>query len=204
MLSLVVSPARFMMLSRHVAERTTEFVRDHLDKMAKTRHRWAKKLGARPTHHFEYASGRVGGANRDGLPQSTDPSDVTATGFKVSIRNTPGILRAFGPVTAKPRNGKWLTIPIHKDAYGKRVADLRREGRVIFRPGKARILAEAEKKVVGRGKKRRVERKLRPLYALCKETTARRDRGILPTREALREKAAKEALKWISQDVGLG
>lgn len=172
-----------------MGEAVLEATRDHLDEMSRHRHTSAKRLGAKPTHHFEYASGRVNG----GTGQGTELSDVTDGSFAVSIRGTPGLLRAFGPVTVRPRRAKWLTIPIHKDAYGKRVSDLRREGRVLFRPGKARILAEADKGAKGR---------IRPLYALCKETTSRRDRGLLPTRERLAKVAADAAEDFLAVAAG--
>lgn len=172
-----------------MGEAVLEATRDHLDEMSRHRHASAKRLGAKPTHHLEYASGRVNG----GTGQGTDLTGVTGGSFTVVIRGTPGLLRAFGPVTVKPRRAKWLTIPIHRDAYGKRVADLRREGRVLFRPGKARILAEADKGAKGR---------LRPLYALCKETTSRRDRGLLPARERLAKVAAEAAADFLAVAAG--
>ena len=162
-----------------MGEAVLEATRDHLDEMARHRHACADRLGAKYTHHLEYASGRTGA----GQGQSTALEGVTDGAFTVAIRGTPGLLRAFGPVTARPRRGKWLTIPIHRDAYGKRVKDLRAEGRVLFRPGKARILTES----VGDGKG------LRPLYALCKSTTSRQDRGLLPTKEKLAKVAAEAA-----------
>lgn len=183
-LRVILSANRMTAMSRHVGERVLDHVKDHLDTMAPKRHRVAKRLGAKPTHHLEYASGRLGGVNADGQAQTTELTDVRADGMTITIRGTPGLLRAFGPVTAKPRRAKWLTIPIHKSAYGKRVAELRDEGHAIFRPGRARILAEEEKI----GKKKR----LRPLYALCRETTAPRDRGLLPTQEKMKA-WAKEA-----------
>lgn len=168
-----------------MGEAVLEATRDHLDTMARHRHACADRLGAKHTRHLEYASGRVGA----GTGQATSLEGVTEGAFTVSIRGTPGLLRAFGPVTVKPRRGKWLTIPIHRDAYGKRVKDLRAEGRILFRPGKARILAEAEKGAKGR---------LRPLYALCREATSRRDRGLLPTKEALARVAAEAAEDFLS------
>ena len=200
-LRVVLSGNRRKAMSQHVGERVLDHVRDHLDTMAPKRHRVAKRLGAKPTHHLEYASGRLGGVNADGQAQTTELTDVRADGLTITIRGTPGLLRAFGPVTAKPRRAKWLTIPIHKSAYGKRVAELRNEGHVIFRPGRARILAEVDGSGMrdeGRGKKKR----LRPLYALCRETTAPRDRGLLPTQEKMKA-WAKEAAEGFLATEGL-
>lgn len=191
-LRVVLSGNRMKAMSQHVGERVLDHVRDHLDTMAPKRHRVAKRLGAKPTHHFEYASGRLGGVNADGQAQTTELSDVRADGLTITIKGTPGLLRAFGPVTAKPRRAKWLTIPIHKSAYGKRVAELRDEGHVIFRPGRARILAEVKEV----GKKKR----LRPLYALCRETTAPRDRGLLPTQEKMKAWAKDAAEGFLATE----
>ena len=191
-LGMILTSRRMTALSRHVGERVLDHVRDHLDTMAPKRHRVAKRLGAKPTHHLEYASGRLGGVNADGQAQTTELADVRSDGLTIRIKGTPGLLRAFGPVTAKPRRAKWLTIPIHKSAYGKRVGDLRDEGHVIFRPGRARILAEEE----GSGKKKR----LRPLYALCRETTAPRDRGLLPTQEKMKSWAKDAAEGFLATE----
>jgi len=192
-LRVLLSPSNRLALSQHVGERVLDHVRDHLDRMASRRHRVAKRLGANPTHHLEYASGRLGGTNADGEPQTTELTDVTPDGLTISIKGTPGLLRAFGPVTVKPKRAKWLTIPIHKSAYGKRVGQLRSEGHVIFRPGKAKILAEQEEYTEGRGKKKQKKKRLRPLYALCRETTSQRDRGLLPNQEKMREWAKDAA-----------
>lgn len=185
----LLSRERLTAMNSHVGSTVLDFFRDHLDQMAPSRHKCADRLGAKPTHHFEYASGRVGNSNG----QSTDVESLSAQGFTIAIRNTPGLLRAFGPVTVRPKRAKWLTIPIHKDAYGKSVKDLRNEGRVIFRPGKARILAESETYSIGRGKSKTKATRLRPLYALCTSTTAPKDSGLLPTKEKMVQTAVEAA-----------
>lgn len=182
-LGLISSRLKPKEFNNTIGGEVLEFTRDHLDTMSPHRHKCADRLGAKPTRHLEYASGRVSNSNNQG----TDLKAVDANGFTISIRNTPGLFRAFGPVTVKPKKARWLTIPIHKDAYGKKVADLRQEGRKIFRPGKARILAET---IPSTGQ-------LRPLYALCQSTTAPQDKGLLPTKEAFVEKTVEVAEDYL-------
>lgn len=170
-LGAVLSRDRVKEMNSFAAEAVMEGVREHLDQMSPSRHRTADRLGATHTKHLEYASGRV----------SADGAD--AAGFRVLIRETPALVRAFGEVTVRPKRGKWLTIPIHRDAYGKRVRDLKAEGRVLFRPGKARILAESAEG--GKG--------LRPMYALCREVRLPKDAGLLPTAGELAQRAAEAA-----------
>lgn len=187
-LNAVMNDTAKTQMSKYTGTSVLERIRDHLDTMSPHRHKTANRLGAKPTHHLEYASGRMGGVNSEGEKQSTDLASYDSRGFMVAIRNTPALLRAFGPVTVRPRKAKWLTIPIHKDAYGKRVKDLRNEGRRIFRLGKSRVLAETDPTD---------KKKIRPLYALCQSSTSRRDRGLLPTQEKMKEWATASARAYL-------
>lgn len=183
----VASKGMLREMTRSVASSLLEFVKDHLDEMAATRHKVADRLGADHTRYLEYASGRVAGSETGQTTEITAESDSSAT---ISILNTPGLTRAYHDLDITPKKRKSLTIPIDKISYGKRVADLRaKEGRRVFRLGKTNLLAVSDE--TGKGK-------ARPVYALVKSVRIPRDRGLLPTRAQLvakgREKIA-EALE---------
>lgn len=173
-------------LNRHIGEVVLEQVKDHLDQMSVERHKIADRLGARHSRYFEFASGRMGGGRRD---QKTELGAVTENSSTISIKNTPGLSRAYHDLDIKPKKAKALTIPLHRISYGKRVADLKRRGHNIFHPDGTRILAESIE--TGRGKKKKTE--LRPLYALVKSVHIPKDEGLLPTNRQIKEWAADAA-----------
>jgi hypothetical protein len=159
-------------------------VQRHIGEMSVLRHKTANRLGAEPSKHFENATGRV------------VLREVTAERATVVIENTPGLSRAYQDLHIQPVRARWLTIPIHRDAYNKRVADLRGMGHKIFRPGKARILAETTTRTetyTDKSGKTRKRKKLRPLYALVKSVRVPRDKGLLPQEKQIRQWAVESA-----------
>ena len=130
-LGKLASPSLMAKMNKTIGRSVLEETKDHLATMSGSRHKTADRLGAKHTNFLEYAAGRTILAGAD---------EKSAT---IVVQNTPGLSRAFGDVTVTPTGGrKWLTIPLHRMAYGKRVADLRSNGHKVFRPGNARILAE--------------------------------------------------------------
>lgn len=170
-------------LNGHVGVYVTEKLKDYLDEMSVSRHKTADRLGAKPTRYLEYASGRSGNGD-----QTTELGKVDAKEINIVIRNTPGLKRAYGPLDITPKRAKALTIPLAAESYGKSVAELRRDGHVLFRPKGRNILAEevdAPKPKRRRGKKGGgqavAQKTLRPMYALVKRVHVPQDRGLLPT-----------------------
>lgn len=168
----IATPGTMRELNRAIGLKVLGRVRDFLADMSLTRHRTADRLGAPHTRFYEDAPGRT-------VLRRADES-----GAVVAIENTPGMSRAYHDLHIRPVRRRWLTVPIHRIAYAKTVRELRQEGRVLFRLGKKRVLAERS----GTGKGARI----RPLYALCEGVTVPRDPGLLPSRAALRG-WAKEA-----------
>lgn len=78
--------------------------------------------------------------------------------------NVAGITRAFHPVIIKPRYKQALTIPLHRDSYGKQASDFNG----LFRPIRKNVLAQNE------------NGKLKILFALCKSVYQEQDRRLLP------------------------
>lgn len=185
-LGVVLSGERRKAMSEHVGRYVLEKVKDHLDEMSATRHRVADRLGAAHSHYLEYASGRAGGVTKDGDTQDVIVKDPTESSVTISIRNTPGLRRAFHDLTIVPRRAKALTIPLHRISYNKGVKDLRGEGHDLFRLGKSNVLAEndgtTETYTDENGKKRK-RKGVRPLYCLVRRAVVPKDTGLLPTRE---------------------
>lgn len=167
-------------------------VQEHIGDMSVSRHKTADRLGAGRSGYYEHAQGRV------------VLREVTAERATVVIENTPGLSRAYQDLHIQPVRARWLTIPIHRDAYAKRVADLRGLGHKIFRPGKARILAETTTRTetyTDKNGKTRKRKKLRPLYALVKSVRVPQDKGLLPQEKQIRQWAVKSAKNIIDSQL---
>ena len=184
-LAVVTSSQTMRRLNGHIGNVVLEKTKDHLDKMAATRHKVADRLGAPHSRYFEYASGRTELASSD---------DKGAT---IVIKNTPGLSRAWHDLHITPKKAKLLTIPLHRLSAHKRVKELESsEGIKVFRPKGTNILADT----VGKGKRAR----LRPLYALVKSVTVPKDPGLLPTEKDLREWSTEAAEVFFDtmEDIG--
>ena len=186
-------------LNGHVGAYVTEKLKDFLDEMSVSRHKTADRLGARPTHYLEYASGRSGPGR-----QTTELGKVDAKEINIVIRNTPGLKRAWGPLNITPRKARALTIPLAKESYGKSVAEFEREGHVLFRPEKkngekSNVLAETVS-VKRKGRRKKGESatvtEIRPMYALVKRVRVPQDRGLLPTKDKFLLWAAEAVEGW--------
>ena len=156
------------LLNRTIANKAEVFTADYLRAIARTRHRSAARLGAQPSGHLERAAESV-------------TSAADERGARVSI-TSPGFSRVAGPVTIRPKTARWLTIPIHRDAYNKRARGLARFiGRPLFRPGptgaKKRVLSAVDPNTG----------QLTHYYALVKQVTLPQDRTLLPSDSAYEE-----------------
>ena len=162
------SPAQMVGASREIGYNCQERTADHIARASVSRHKTADRLGAVYTKYLEFAPGRTRSVGTHG--NAIESSDATAYGVSINVLNTEGVARAYHDVTIRPRMAKALTIPVHADAYGRRVADLKAEGRAIFRPKGTRLLVE---ELPGG--------KMRPLYALVKSVTLPQDPGLMPS-----------------------
>lgn len=165
-------------LNRHVGVFVREQVASHIAVASKDRHKCADRLGARHSRVLEFApargSVRGGSAARprpgEGTPY-TEVADVTPEGARVVIGNTPGLRRAFGPLTITPKRAKYLTIPVDKEAYGVRAREFPRALVFITSRRGHRLLAEETRDATHR---------LRPKYLLVRSAVVRHDPGLLP------------------------
>lgn len=131
-------------------------VRRHLRDAARTRHKWAGRLGARPTGHLERGARAV-----------TWHASASRGAVEVAV---PGITRAFGDLTVRPVHADKLTVPACAVSYGRRAAEAKALGWRLFR-GRGR----GERILFGRK-----GRETRVLYWLRDEVTLPMDRGLLP------------------------
>ena len=159
-----------------------EAARTHLLRYARSHHKTAYRLGARPTGVLSRAASAVG-------------MQATPAAAEISIA-APGIARALRPLHIRPKRRKALTIPIAADSYGRKVDELRAKYR-IFRVG--RILIG---KHHGEG-----DAAPTPLYALSRGVTIPMEPGLLPAQEEI-TRAAKSgyaaALRRILAAAGMG
>jgi hypothetical protein len=198
--SRVFSRTSMRGMNGHIGVYVTEKLKDFLDEMSVSRHKTADRLGAKPTHYLEYASGRSGSGR-----QTTELGKVDNNEINITIRNTPGLKRAYGPLDITPRRARALTIPLAAESYGKTVANLRRAGHVLFRPKGRNVLVE-DVTVRRKGRRKKGESatvtEIRPMYALVKRVHIPQDRGLLPTNRDFALWAADAAEGWFMANRG--
>lgn len=142
------------------ANALSERVKRHLRTVAPSRHRTAIALGAAPTGHIENAVAAVA-------------PHADAAGGEVVVPFA-GASRAFRDIRLSaptPRGRRFYTVPKHRAAYGRTVAELRSRGWTVFRPGRKRVLL---------GYLRKGERPV-VLYALAERVRIPRDPSLLPS-----------------------
>jgi hypothetical protein len=157
-------------------------VRAHLEREASVRHATAARLNAQPTGHLQDAAASVA-------------HGADGAGAYVSVAS-PGIRRAAGAYTIAPKSGKFLTIPVHRMSYGKRVGELKARGIQLFRPrkkggGRMNVLAA----VLDEGF-------LDILYVLRESVSIPQDRTLMPSDADLSTAATSGAQAVIQALIG--
>lgn len=161
-------------LHTRIAERAEALTRKYLAGIAPRRHRSAARLGATPTGILSRAAESPEGRG-------------TAEGAYVTLRPAEVLARAFGPVTIVPRAGKkYLTIPIHRRAYGKRAGEF--TDLTFLKPsGKPYALLV----------RRAPNGNVIPYFLLVRKVSQAQDRTLLPSDDAYLEEmeaAAEDTL----------
>jgi len=152
---------------------------------ARSRHKWANKLGADPTGMLEFEPAEGKSTSRTNA--SIHVAGATNESTEIAIEGVEGIGRAFHDIEIYPRNASALTVPIHKEAYAKTVNDLKREGWHIFRRGRT-LVGNHGQTVGGRAV---------PLFVLCGHVHVPKDEGLLPSSAMLYSWAIDEANQQI-------
>ena len=182
-----LSPARMTKMAEAIGYDAQEQTADHIARASKDRHKTADRLGAVHTKFLEFAPGRT----RSSSPKGgfTESKDADPSGVTIVIGNTPGMTRAYHDLMIKPGQGKkYLTIPTHADAYGRKAGEFKDMGRKLFvlasKSGNLSLFEKQGKKLVR-------------MYALVKSVVVPRDAGLLPTDGKYREWATETAEAFI-------
>lgn len=166
-------------LHKYIGATAEGQTRQYLREIAKTTHKTANKLKARPTGYLTKRAELVQGGG------DANQATITVTGaiFK----------RAFGPVTVRATAGKMLTIPMRAEAYGKRAGEF--NDLFIFRSRQGRLFLARQAE----------PGKLHFLFLLKAVVTLPQDRELLPDDEAFTEWAeiaARAYLRKQMRDLG--
>lgn len=157
-------------LNRMIGNRVKNSIREHLQRRSL---QVRNKFGAPSSGFWAKAARNV----------ATAPLEVGNEAVSISLEH-PGIARAFGPVTIRPKAPrKFLAIPLNAAAYNRRayrMSDLFAR----FKPG-------ATKGVLSRRNK---DGSIENMYALVPSVTQSQDRSILPSDAAI-EAAALEGVQ---------
>jgi hypothetical protein len=137
-------------------------------------HRTAQRLGAQTTRHLHDAYQAIEGQS-------------SADGALLLVPSGGRLAAAFGPVTIRPKSGKFLTIPVAKDSYGRRAGEF---GDELFflraGPKKQPVLARRQERVEtgsfnrSKGKRYDNTKPLEVLYVLTTESNIPEDRNLIP------------------------
>lgn len=138
------------------------FVQAHGREKSKTEHRTANILGAKPTGHLERAYAGI-----------EDESD--ASGMRLLIPRDSRLRAAFGSYTLKPKRSKYLTIPTHKDSYGRRAGEL--ENLTFIRLGGGGGVGTGSQALLIR---KDDEGKMEVMYFLTTSSEIKEDPSLLP------------------------
>ncbi|WP_009964073.1 hypothetical protein [Verrucomicrobium spinosum] len=174
-------------LNKRIADAAEVVTREHiLFRAAPTRHTTADRLGAQPTGYLIRRGNAIESASN-------------AEGATVTLGGAPEIFaRVEGPVTIKPVNSKYLTIPASAQAYGRRAREL--QGLKPIRLG--RHLALVEESDSGRPiKGDKSGRKIVVHYWLKESVTLPQDRGLLPSEEQYTVAAEGAAADMLREDL---
>jgi len=142
-------------LNKYLAGGQEALWREHVLAVAPSRHATADRLGARRTGHLERAS------------QLIEARGAT-NGVDITFPRSTGLQRAFGPITITPRNSRYLTLPVHPLAYGRRAGEFAEL--FALRVGLRGTLVLA--------RRIRGSKQLETLYLLVKKVEQPQDRGL--------------------------
>lgn len=114
-------------LNKRMVDRAEVLTRNHITRAARTRHKTATLLGARRTGYLEGKAALVESRSDASGATLTVVGDIFA--------------RADGPVLVRPKTRKFLAIPAHKSAYGKRPGEFPDLKLIVLKSGGKKRLA---------------------------------------------------------------
>ncbi len=186
-------------LNARIAGDAEKFIKARGRETSTTEHRTANKLGATPTGHLADAY--------EAIESHSDADSAT-----LLIPPASRLRAAFGTYDVEPKTGKFLTIPTHKDSYGRRAREFD-DLFVMARPGKALMLArrasaedDPESKLILRArpnqrrKSRDKDARIEVLYILLAKTTIPEDRDLIPF-DDLKDEAIDSGQRYIDESI---
>lgn len=150
-------------MHERIARQSLLFVKEFGAQKAQTEHRTASNLGANPTGHLSRAYAGIEAAH-------------DAASARLLVPRASRLRAAFGAYTLKPKNSQYLTLPVHKDAYGRRAREFDDLFAVRVGPRKSLVLA---RQVEGGG--------LETMYFLTKAVNIPEDATLIPFQEIYNE-----------------
>jgi hypothetical protein len=124
-------------------------------------------------------------------------SSASADGAMVEVPRVSGLMRAFRSYVITPQNGsRYLTIPVHPEAYARRAPELK--DLVFLRVGPRQTPVLARRASGGSGR-------LVVFYVLVRQARMTQDRDLLPSDHDFfeaAEDAAREFLKSVFGEAG--
>ena len=161
-------------INASIAVQEEELFRTYVSAVSSRRHQTANRLGATPTGHLERASQSIEGHG-------------SADGVTVSFPRSTGLQRAFGDVVITPTRSKFITIPVHAAAYGKRAREF--GDLIALRVGSRGTLILA--------RRLRGQETLETMYVLVKKVRQPQDRQLLPDDKAILQAAELGAKDYL-------
>jgi uncharacterized protein (DUF1778 family) len=177
-------------LHQALAIRVAEHTRQHIRRAATTRHKTAQRFGLQPTNYLAKKA--------DTVEHSHDADGIT-------LRVEGAIFRRVnGPVTIRPREKKYLTIPVNKEAVGRKASELWWPKSPSKRPRKGRRASLIQGLIFITSKKGNLllakpedDGSITPYYVLKKQVTLPQDTGLLPTGQDLAAVAEQAAIWYL-------
>lgn len=158
-----------------IAGDAEDMLKKHGQKTSATEHKTAETLGATPTGHLEQAYQGIEGIS-------------TAERATLLVPGYSRLRAAFGKYVLTPKNGsKYLTIPVHAEAYGKRAREI--DDLFFMRTGNGvpvlarRVEGIRNEGLARRPGQRRAARRFTQaevMYVLAREATINEDRNLIP------------------------
>ena len=167
-------------VAKRVGDELVRRLSSYISEGASSRHKWAEKLGAKPTGMLEFQPAAGRSMSKTG---ATIEAEQANGGVEIVISGIMGIARAFGDLDIYPTKASALTVPIHKESYAKTVGDLEAEGWHIFRRGRT-LVGNHGSTTAGRAV---------PLFILCGHVHIPQDEGLLPASDVFDSWAISEA-----------
>lgn len=146
-------------LNRRVAQDALLFIRKFGASKSQGEHRTATRLGAKPTGHLVDAYRGIESEHDD-------------QGAALLVPRASRLRAAFGDHTITPKNSRYLTLPVHRDSYGRRAREFNDLFALRVGPKKSLVLARTD-----------ASGNLETMYFLATSVNIKEDASLIPFEE---------------------